>query len=289
MITVNGRQVNLTTFPNGERKLELSCSKESEYRVVWRYEDDGDFLLLRMLDDYLLRNGLSNNIVDCLVTSMPYERMDRSKNGSVFSLDVAIKLLPNTWNYTIFAPHSDVTINLMKEHTYGNVKSVHVHEHLLDKVDLETILEQDNVIVFPDKGAKTRYENMILKNTKINKYPIIYGDKSRDFSSGELGELTFKDFEGNLVESLKAKSAIVIDDLSSYGGTFIKAKEALQGLGIETTHLFLEKAESSIIKGSVLDYFDSVSTTNLMMDIQNDTVSNSHLNVISYLDILKDY
>lgn len=278
MITVNGRQLSITTFPNGERKIDVKLPEgEDRLRIVWRYENDGDFLLLNMLEDYIARNTrhIKEKTVDCFITSMPYERMDRSENGSAFSLKVAANMIPKCWNYIIFAPHSDVTAKWIEANVLGTVRVVHVHEFMLGRTWLHKETEmlgwRDKVVVFPDKGAKDRYSEMVKSlDFSIEVGQIIYGDKSRDFESGDIESLVFKNEDGSEVDTLEDIEVIVMDDLSSFGGTFVRAAEVLRKLNPSKLFLFLEKSEDSILKGNVLDNYDVVFTTNLMMDIQND-------------------
>ena len=297
MITVNGRQLNITTFPNGERKIDVRLPYEDDrLRIVWRYENDGDFLLLNMLEDYIARNTSHqlDGTVDCYITSMPYERMDRSENGSVFSLRAAIKTLPMKWNYIVFAPHSDVTVSCLKDHVsiLCDVRAVHVHEFLLKNnerhKETKRMWWHNRALVFPDKGAKDRYSDMVKSFDFIeNNIQIIYGEKSRNFESGDIESLVFKNEDGSEVETLEDIEVIVMDDLSSFGGTFVRAAEALRKLNPSKLFLFLEKSEDSILKGNVLDHYDVVFTTNLMMDIQNDKKCNENLVVIDYSEILE--
>lgn len=269
---------------------------EDRLRVVWRYENDGDFLLLNMLDDYIARNTthLEDRTVDCFITSMPYERMDRSENGSIFSLKAAAQTMPKKWNYIVFAPHSDKTVECIKDSVsaFSDVRAIHVHEFLFQNTHRHKTTERmwwhDRVLVFPDKGAKDRYSEMVKGFDIIeNNIQIIYGDKSRNFETGDIQSLVFKNEDGSEVETLDGLQVIVMDDLSSYGGTFVRAAKALRKLSPDKLYLFLEKSEDSILKGEVQDHYDVVFTTNLMMDIQNDRKFNKNLVVIDYSEILE--
>lgn len=294
MISVNGREISITTFPNKERKVDINCSIDSQVFVNWKYENDGDFLLLNMVDDAIDRKRIEEstdtNKVNCIINSMPYERMDRSQNGSVFSLEVACNLLPKGWNYTIIAPHSDVCVNLLKATVKGTVEKVHVHNYLFNEVKendvLSHLFEEKNVLVFPDEGAKNRYSKIISEQGSIPYLEIVYGKKHRNFETGNIEKLTLVDERGLEVKDLNGINAIVVDDLSSYGGTFIKLKEVLDECCVKEAHLFLEKAEDSILKGRVLDNYDSVHTTNLMMDLQTDDFNNPNFFVKSSNEIV---
>lgn len=293
MILVNGRQVTINTFPNGERMIKLPDTtlslKNDKHVIVWQYENDGDFMLLNMVSEYITRNDLKNRKVECLIMSMPYERMDRSEEGSVCSLHNAVKLLPTNWDYNTIAPHSgEVEYYFRQEDLYLNSYSP-----LLDVIDYarNTLLNAANgfktALIFPDKGAYERYGSDVLYNLRVPLYEVGYGNKVRDFETQEITKLEILDQEGNKMKSLQGFNVVVVDDLSSYGGTFVKIHELLKDMKINKSFLLLEKTEDSLLKGDLIGRYDKIFATDLMMKVVSDPTFVPELEIISSKEILR--
>lgn len=290
MILVNGFQVSVMTFPNGERKLSLpeSAYKNAKdtHKVIWQYEDDGDFMLLNMVDDWLThRMGDKDEVIECMILSMPYERMDRRENGNVFSLKVAIAMLPADWRFVVLSAHSDVTGEIFK-YTRGNYNLVvdYMSEVIYFADDYIKEYATDATIVFPDRGALNRY------GLDLPEESYFYGEKVRNFETGKINGLEIKFKKDNVVkkvEDMKGMDVVVMDDLSSYGGTFIKLAEELDKINVGKKFLILEKAESSMLKGELLIKYDGVFTTDLMMDIAYDPISTPNLHVLHKEEIIE--
>lgn len=294
MILVNGRQISIFEFPNKERKITLPKSTfngDQENNVVlWQYENDGDFVLLRMLDDWIERNDTRKRDVCCVIISMPYERMDRSEDNNVFSLSKVVELLPFEWNYHVLSPHSKIAEKLIHHNISGKVSSESIvadvikfaNTHMLQKMDIHN----DTALIFPDKGAYLRYHEDVADNMALRIDKVIYGEKVRDFNNMEINSLRLFDNKGVEVESLEGTDVIVIDDLSSYGGTFVKLHEKLEELQSEKKFLILEKTEDSILKGDLLGLYDGIYTTDLMMNIMYDPSFSPELHILPKHEII---
>lgn len=295
MILVNGRQLTISSFPNGERRISLPSNtlltnNNKKNVVVWQYEDDGDFMLINMVSEYIKRND--NKDTGCIILSMPYERMDRSENGSVCSLEVAVGLLPTDWDYVVIAPHSGKISDYFNSRKL-KLQTVEPLKYIISCIKKVLVEETENspktALVFPDKGAYMRYGSNIsniVSHIGIQIQEILYGEKTRNFVTGEIEGLDLLDQNDNKVESLKGYSAIVIDDLSSYGGTFIKIHNLLNAMGVEKSFLVLEKSEDSILKGDLIGKYDKIFTTDLMMKIVSDKTFVPELEIISSKEIL---
>lgn len=266
MITVNGTLVDQKRFPNGESYVELPKGFFEEYpgchfQIIWQYESDTDFFTLNLLNNLFKQNTNDDFSVLCKITSMPYERMDRSEQGQHFSLEVAVSLLPKNWHYLVFAYHSEVSINLLKEHTMCSVKGSLVMDKILAAFEEDQTLDKDqHVFVLPDKGAVARYSDLLSEYD----LEIYHGEKVRDFETGEILRLKLLDAQGSEVKKIENKSAIVLDDLSSYGGTFSYMADLLEYVGVTERYLLLEKVELSAFKSRMMEKYIMVYSTNLL-------------------------
>lgn len=258
MISIDGKVVDFSKFPNGEtlfnhNSLEALTGWVPQ-RVFFRWEDDRDFVKLAMLKDYLDSIGVEPD--ELLISYMPYSRMDRSENGSPFTLKTITEFVNSLKFKEIYVvePHSDVTCALL-----DNASPVYINPNLLSVVKRAVdFQEQFDYIVFPDAGAQKRYAKSITTGHQL------VGFKNRDFATGQIKSL---DIVGNIhaVSLGDTSKAIIVDDLSSYGGTFIRTAKALRDKGVEEVFLLVAHAENSIFKGELFDHIDMVFTTDSLL------------------------
>lgn len=254
MIWLNGNELVFKTFPNGETLVDgeqiLNHVGESN-RIDFKYTSDGDLIRLMFvksfLDDYNYRASL-------VIYYMPYSRMDRVEGSSVFTLKYVSHFI-NTLDFervTLIEPHSDVSLALVNK-SQAKYPSI----ELLDRVIEETgfNLEED-YLFFPDAGAQKRY-------SKVKGYKQLVGFKVRDFQTGQIRKL---DIVGT-VEKVGFK-AIIVDDLCSYGGTFMLSAEKLREVGASEIYLLVGHCEKSILEGKIphTALIDRIFTTDTIIE-----------------------
>lgn len=279
MILINGEEVLFEKFPNGETKLlhENLIGLADEGIVSFKYEDDSDLIKLLLVKSYLDEVYRDFGAIYVLnIYYMPYSRMDRSENGSPFTLKYISKFI-NSLGFNdviIIEPHSNVTSALI-----DNSLSLFVNETLVESVIDNLELDMNNdYIMYPDAGACSRYKNL--------KYPnVIIGNKKRDFKTGEIkGLQLIGDFES------KSKRVLILDDLSSYGGTFVHSAKKLREQGFEEVYLLVAHAENSIFKSELFDNIDKVFTTDSIITEQDNWENKkfeSKLHIFKLEEIIK--
>lgn len=272
MIIVNGYQLDVVRFPNAEVtiKLNKNALAKKEKHVVWRFESNEDIVLLKLLESYILENDYLQtdrgfSTVLCEIAYMPYSRMDRSEGGSPFSLDMIASILPKHWNYKVWETHSSATAGLLRKHTYGLVTEEYYTKRLLSETIFKLYREfaAKMVLVYPDKGAAQRYSKEMLGYHDDAFQAVLVGEKIRDFETGDIKGLEFKLHSGSM-DGVTHFSAVIVDDLSSYGGTFVRSAKELTKMGAVNIHLVTGHAEESAFKGELMDYLDSFRTTDSM-------------------------
>lgn len=255
MIKLNGKVVIFEKFPNGETRLvesEIKNSLHSSNNVSFKYESDADLIQLLILKKYLDSLKYSSNLT---IKYMPYSRMDRQENESAFTLKYITEFI-NSLNFLkvkIIEPHSDVSVALL-----DNVEAHYINFDLLPRVlDAVEFNYEKDYIMFPDAGASKRYSKMKVKN-------VVIGNKNRDFQTGEIKGL---ELQGNFEAG--GNKAVIVDDLSSYGGTFVRAAEALKERGIEEVYLLVAHAENSVFKGKLFEHINHLFTTDSIITEEN--------------------
>lgn len=255
MIKVNGKEIEFTQFPNGETNMNhLSFPVAEEYtNVTFKYENDSDLIKLLFVKRYLDKvKDIKNIYLD--IYYMPYSRMDRSVNGSPFTLEYTAEFI-NNMNFesvSIIEPHSDITLNMI-----DNSIPDYITKDLYRKVFKEINFNLDSdYAMFPDKGARDRYKDILFPN-------ILIGEKVRNFETGRIESL---DIIGEINNN--PNKVLIMDDLTSYGGTFCMASEKLKKIGFKEVYLLVAHAENSIFKGALFNHIDKVFTTDSILTEQ---------------------
>jgi|GEM_PF-6295451 len=263
-VEVNGYDVEFANFPNGETNLTkdvyteiLERIKAESIEVKFRYIEDADIVRLLLVSQFIAENTSSMKPKKLIIKFMPYSRMDRSQNGCPFSLSYIsriLRMLPFE-DIVIWEAHSAESISQLKN-KYVRVTNRPVTIEILQYLKENNLIDDNIVIALPDAGATARYSEFLDKND----YEFITGVKNRDFDTGRIDSVTFP-----LGYDLKGKRVLIIDDMSSYGGTFNKAVKGLKVLGAETVDLVIAHAENSIFKGELFDHVNHIYTTDSIL------------------------
>lgn len=254
MIQLNSKKVIFEKYPNGETRLVEPEILSNIFLVDFRYEDDSDLIKLLILKNYLDENSNSKKILT--ITHMPYARMDRAPIGKAFSLKYIAKII-NLLNFDrvfVCDPHSDVTTALL-----DNCNEVSVMDVLVPIVMDRWFSDKTRYLVFPDSGAQKKYERFIQKDV-----PYFVGIKNRNFNNGKIESLEVVQIGEGKIET--NSTAMIIDDLCSYGGTFAWTADVLkEKFNFSTVALTVAHCESSATEKNLFKSVDWVYTTDSMV------------------------
>ena len=186
--------------------------------------------------------------------------MDRvHEANTAFSLKVIVQLLSEQTSALeevfVLDPHSPETLNKFKE--FG-MKVQEIDYFLADEVMKFANVNLDETwIVFPDRGAANRYD--------YYKYPnVIICEKTRNFATGAIESVKVDTNSNTFITKEMKPNLIVIDDLCSYGGTFIKVLEAIEkhpDINFDEAWLIVTHAEKAMEEGKILEKYDKVFCT----------------------------
>lgn len=254
MILINGRKLQKKVFPNGEQKIsEPTIEIKEVVDILLKWESDQDLIDLLFVKGYL--DTIKGVLSRLEILYMPYSRMDRKIEGDLFTLKTICSFL-NALGFDevlIHEPHSNVTPDLLNNCT--------VNDLTLDLFDYfkREICEPDYVL-YPDAGA-------------VERYPVdcdvLIGSKIRDVFTGRIEDYNINISDKDIV----GKSIVILDDLSSYGGTFMKAADILKKAWAGDIYLIVAHCEKSILDGKIFSsgLFKKVLTTNSIIDITHST------------------
>lgn len=330
MIIVNGVLPNISHFPNGETNLTLPDNLPSicdsfgyDIEVVWKFESDQEFMWIRQLSSYLkgMNDGeYANAKIKCSIPYFPYERMDRYSEGTNNSFTVieAVDMLPKEWEYYILEPHSKVLM--------GALNSDRLKYHISYFNDFNDSIYGDfdprgydtTLYVLPDKGSINRYaETSIFNDTPVGKLKValnrgakvVVGSKTRDFDTGRiksydiLQELVVNKDDNNQpiklvylndIDYSKFNKVVVIDDLASYGGTFMLLKNEMSKLldkdkvqwVLRVAHLELSAYRSGLLNEYQVHTTDSIAGLHELEGYNNYSVTLNKVKEVQHYDTI---
>lgn len=238
MILLNNNKVEFGQFPNNELNLSkldiVNSEKAGINKIYWYYENDCEFFQL-----YILKSQLDKEYIKCglFIDYMPYSRMDRENDSYVFTLKYVCNFI-NDLNFvgvTVVEPHSDVTPALLN--------NCIIKHWCMDNLDHFKQNKCFDSLFFPDAGAEKRYTTDM---------PYGVGLKQRDFKTGAITNFYIIGDVG--------KNVLIVDDLCSRGGTFIKSAIELKKKGAKNVSLMVAHCENIVFTGELFEHIDFLYT-----------------------------
>lgn len=235
MFKINEVPVTIERYPDGTPRLNLETDKE-ETILEWLYERDEEMILFLITKH--LRERLFVKKLTLYMPYIPHARMDRVKEkDEVFTLKYFCEFI-NALEFDqviVRDAHSNVSLALLNRVSLEPVDAVikALTDRLLDS--------GRDILFYPDEGSCKRYSAMFS-------FPYAYGVKKRDWKTGKI--------EGVLVQGKipeKSFHALIIDDISSFGGTFLHSARKLKELGADKIYLYISHCENSILKGELIN------------------------------------
>lgn len=221
--TLTRSRLNFNFFGNGSN-IEM---------IYWCYDNDAEIFTLQCLVDEIRDCRGLNCQIELILPYIPHARQDRKVSNRFFTLKSFANMI-NSMRFDsvkVLDPHSDVAMALI-DRCYEMAKPIDV-------------MVSSAVYMYPDAGAAKKY--------KADSTAII-GNKKRD-KDGKIVSYELLNFvEGT-------ESVVIVDDICSFGGTFVAAAKALRDKGVKYISLIISHCEDNIIKGEVFDYIEHVYTT----------------------------
>lgn len=240
MIKVNGKTVLTETFPNQETKVKevIEVAKNQDSLVELIYESDADLVQLLFVKSRLDECQQKTKL---FIWYMPYSRMDRQIPGDLFTLKYVCQFIGGLGfeSVLVLEPHSKKTEELLE--TNGvKVKSIYPVKQWAHQIMEKEKFSAIDHIVYPDKGARSRYEAGIFPN-------LLTFEKKRDAQTGVIQGLFLK--EGHLNPG---SHCIIMDDLCARGGTFMSVGKILKEGGAKRVSLLVAHCENTVFEGPLL-------------------------------------
>ena len=234
MIWVNGKEIAQEHFSAGELKIKLFPSSREVVDVVWHYENDAELFTIGSIREYYMSRPCR-----LYIPYLPHARMDRVKNvEDVFTLKAFARYI-NALNFStvyVWDAHSNVGPALI-----DRCVDVSAQNYIEEAIKQLGYAKNSICLFFPDEGAQKRY------GTMFPDYPQAFGIKKRNWETQRI--------EGYMIvgeENIRDKYVLIIDDICSYGGTFLHSARKLKELGANDIYLYVSHCENSILNGELI-------------------------------------
>lgn len=273
MIIYNRKEIKQEHFGDGTLKAEVpeNLSNVDMFSIVgsffgaasesitWCYDNDAEIFTLNCLVD-AIRDVKGNNVnIELRMPYIPHARQDRKVSGRFFTLKTFAKII-NQMNFSkvvVLDPHSDVATALIDRCC-----------QMLKPIEALTV---GTVLMYPDAGAAKKYKSDTT---------AIIGNKKRDKDGNIVSYELLNFIEGT-------ESVTIVDDIVSYGGTFVEAAKALRERGVKNIFLIVSHCEDNIEKGKVFEYIDKVYTTDSICHLpESDKLE--YITHYNFRDVVKD-
>ena len=244
MFTLSGKPVVFGKFPNGEMNLDIQLMDIQYHNgISWHYEGDHEIFQLQVLKSYL---DSQNTVSRLYIGYLPFSRMDRNNGLYAVTLKSITKIINDLdfYKVTVREPHSDVSMILLER--------AFQHDWVKEQLKKYPFWKQDfDSLCYPDAGAMRRYDSY------DDDWSYSVGEKVRNFQNGDIESLKIN---GNVGESV-----LIVDDLCSRGGTFIKTAVELKKLGAKSVSLLVAHCEPNVFTGEMFDFIDMLYTSPEML------------------------
>ena len=276
MIILDGKKIVINKFPDDTLLLKENIQPYinnncREARIVWHFENNEEMVAIMFLTRHLQSNGVV--FVHLVMPYIPNARQDRVKtNEDVFTLKYFAEFINNLGfnSVTVLDPHSSVSEALFdgiiienpKKYICETIEKLEViRRPILSTPILDSNKLNPNRLIafYPDEGAMKRYSGLI-------NIPYAFGIKKRDWESGKITGL---DVAGS-TNLIAGSDVLIIDDISSRGGTFYHSAKKLKELCADKIYLYVSHCEATILDGEIFKsgLIDKVFTTNSIFNTE---------------------
>ena len=215
--------MHITKFPDGQITVALDHTDTTTLKMrINSYEDL--FVMKSWVD---VNRNLENKVLNLEIPCLFGQRSDRRfHHDESFGLKIITDFI-NSCEFNavhLFHPHSDVGPALINNSYIKNILPV-IHWAIT-----EVRFKGDITLVSPDAGAY----KWVFKIAEQFKLPLVASNKFRD----DKGKISLN-FSGDV----KGKDCLILDDLCSRGGTFVKLTEQLKEHGANKVFLYVSHFE----------------------------------------------
>lgn len=259
MIRINEVEIKPGYFPDSTLRIKHFTKDTKKVYIDWQYESNEELLVVVFLTRHLQDKGICD--IELWMPYVPNARQDRvKKSEDVFTLKYFCEMI-NALNFSkvyVLDAHSDVTHALLHR-----VEAMPVKPYVEEAIKQSHIVPSKDIIFYPDSGSQKRYSEHF-------QFPNAFGIKQRDWETGEIKGL---EVSGYLPK--EPFNVLIVDDISSFGGTFYHSALKLKALGAKQINLYITHCENSILEGKLIesDLIHHIYTTSSLFTKTHDKIT----------------
>ena len=232
MIKLNGEPINITVFPDQTDQV-WQLSKEqmtyiinnSEVEVEWHFDDPSEIFQLCQLSElvnaeYYLHTGEYLRSISIYCPYLPYARQDKKvTNETSFALVTMMSILGEYFDKII-----SFDIHPTKHENFPLIHNICPSSTILKVINHVSA----DYLVFPDLGAKVRYEHLFDLDSITLK-------KVRDQTTGNIIGLDFIEMPPIITD----KNILIVDDIADGAKTHIETAKLLKAFRPSSINLYV--------------------------------------------------
>lgn len=265
--------IEIHVFPDGERRVRIETSVLDEDTIIVQptaVPVDQNYMELFFIADALKRSGAKS--ITAVIPYLGYQRQDHVfRDGEAVSLEVIVNALesvkidrviafdfhtvktPEIFSIPvshlsalpIFAQRIKdlITSLLVDENFFPGVTRLDGLKHSSSKNFIHsreagvTLRPNNYLLVSPDMGGLRRIK---IISGLLDNMSWIATVKDRDLTTGKIAIDKFDFFESGLKEEdLNGRTAFIVDDMASSGGTLIESAKLLKKNGVRKIYAFV--------------------------------------------------
>ena len=245
-IYINDNLLEDRRFLCGEHYVKIPTIWVTDHVKILAYLQDADSIVMLLLVVDAVRRINLKTTITLVIPYIPYARQDKVyTEGESLSVAVIANLINslNCESVVLYDPHSDLTLNLIKR-----CEIVSLHDIILKSPIAKKIVDENLILVSPDKGAKNKIINL-AGALKISPTNILYASKFRDPIKKNI--IDFK-IDGEV----NGENFILLDDICDAGNTFIQLSKMLRKFNAKKIYLYATHAILSKGLGDIKEHFE---------------------------------
>jgi ribose-phosphate pyrophosphokinase len=224
--------LEIFVFPDGEKRVRVVDSVVDQKAIIVQSTSnpaDHNYMELFFIADALKRSGASS--ITAVIPYLGYQRQDHVfRDGEAVSLQVIVETLEAVGVSKIitFDLHS-IRIPSLFNIPIIHLSALELFAGKIKELHESSIIDlKSSVLVSPDMGGIRRIK---ILSEYLDNMPFTTIEKDRDL---ETGEVSAKNMEGEV----EGKTAIIVDDMISTGGTILTAANLLLEKGVKEIFVF---------------------------------------------------
>ncbi len=263
------------TFPDGTRHVilvdqQMIVPEGTDITIIAQVSSPNDVIDIALTADAVRRFYKHGNL-NLYIPYFPGSRQDRVVNqGEALSVKVYADIINNLYFdvVKVLDPHSEAVGAALNDALV--MKPIGLYSTVAQDID-----PQNTVVVSPDAGAKKRAS---FAAVQMGVDTVLSADKERNLKTGDI--IDFNLYADK--DQVEGKTAVIVDDIVTNGGTFIPLVDILRSMGAEKVFLCVTHADHKEGLFKMQRVFDKVYTTNSKSEHYNENnLTRNNLTVVS--------